>query len=68
MNINPTLASLVLGDVNCWEYFEINYYIINKDTDSSDVYSNPILLLLVILNYLKIPRLIKEYLVHYEWI
>ena len=68
MNINPTLATLFMGDANCWEYFEINYYIINQNNDSVNVYSNPILLLLVILNYLKIPRMMKEYLVHYEWI
>ncbi|EGR29391.1 phage head-tail adaptor family protein, putative [Ichthyophthirius multifiliis] len=63
--LSPMWTLLILGDFNTWEYLAQTHFMINN---SKITYLNPIKALVLIINFLNFPTILKEVTVNNEYI
>ena len=65
LDISPIWTFLYLGDINVWDYVWELYYF-NKNY--KDPFLNPLIILMIVLNYIETPTAFKEILYDMEYI
>ena len=65
LDISPIWAFLYLGDIDVWDYIWDVYY---ENTNYKDPFLNPLLILMIVVNYIETPTAFKEIMYDNEYL